>query len=320
MPVRTLDTRQFSEPALYVAFGAIALVAAAGIGSFFTSRTLLNTRASAAVNQTATLEPVTLEPGLGALRVDVKALLDRNEWAVFEIQALDADGNVVAAVVKGAWDESVSRRDADLQAGLDMQASQSRQLTLAIKVLEHGNVRTGQTPQTMADPVSFRIEVKSGVIDSRFLWGGFYIALLFAIAAWFLVRTSGKRVFVADIRDSDVGDRATLGGDKQLIRAEVEILADETSPKQLTAELYVEDSEGKQLHRASQSVPLKFIYEDGDLDRTIGKAVFYLSIAPRDRYHLYTEIHPDAPVDRTQLTVTEGIRTRGNVTVTFIDG
>jgi len=221
-------------------------------------------------------------------------------------------------MVKGAWSESVSRRDADLQAGLDMQTGQSRQLTLAIKVLEHGNVRTGQTEQTMTDPVSFRVNVKAGVIDSRFLWAGFYVALLLAIASWFLIRTSGKQVFAASIQDSDVGDRATLGGDGTLVRAVVDILADETSPKQLTAELYVEDRNGEQLHRESQSVPLTFIYDDGELDRTVGKAVFYLSISPRASYRLYTEIHPDAPVDRTQLVVTEGVRTRGKATVTFI--
>ncbi|WP_156915110.1 hypothetical protein [Rubidibacter lacunae] len=317
---RVQETYRFSEPSLYLAFGAIALIAVAGIGSFFTSRMELERRVRASGSEPAILGPVLVEPQtIGALRIDVRALLGRNEWAVFEIQALDATGKVVASAVKGAWSESISGRDPDLQAGLDLRSRQSRELTLVISVLERGDVRTGASPQSLQQPIDFAVRVRSGAIDGRFLWGGLFVSLFFAGATWFQTLTSGRRVIEAVNPDSDAAGRAILGGENIMLRVLAIVLSDETSPPTLKVRLRVSNSQGQTLYRDSQEIRLKFRHNDGEIDGAMGAALFFLTIAERNSYGVSVEVEPDGPIDRTHLVVTEGVRTRGKARVAFVE-
>ncbi|NJM95717.1 MAG: hypothetical protein HC792_06085, partial [Acaryochloridaceae cyanobacterium CSU_5_19] len=260
----------------------------------------------------------------GALRIDVSAKIPTNRWLTYEVQIRDQQNKLLVAALKNAWreagvwseeGETGTWQEDDLQAGLDLAASQSEPITISIEILEYATTAN----QALQEPVPFRIEVNQGIIDTRHLWpgliGGFILAVLTALFS----RSTGTTLINKEIADSDLGDRATLGGPKQLIKVMVEIESDETSPATLNCALLVRDGNGEVLHTAVQAVPLRFSKdEDGEITSVRGKAVYYFVLEKPGSYGFYAEVTPDQPVDSTRLIVKQGVRTTGAVEVIHI--
>jgi hypothetical protein len=120
-------------------------------------------------------------------------------------------------------------------------------------------------------------------------------------------------VLANTVNDSDIGDRGVLGGSDKLVKVSVDIQSDETSPRELTINLWVKDGEGEQLCHQTTPVQLRFIKdEDGEIQRAIGKHQYFFVFEKRGSYGFYIEVTPDQPVDRTKLFVREGVRTLTN--------
>jgi hypothetical protein len=323
--IQTQRTSRFIDPWPYLALGAALLVFIAlfSAGSF--QKTLLSTTVNASEEEPVQLEPLILRRKMiGALRVEVKALLPTNTWVTYEIQLLDRQGKPFASAIKQAWNESGtwyedgesgSWQEEDLLGGLDVRAKQNETVTIAIAVLEYGNA----SGQEVDQPVPFEVIVQNGAVDTRYLWAGLVGTSSLALVALFAAPLTGKKAIAKTIQDSDPSDRATVGGAGRLVRVNVDVASDETSPPQLQLRLWLNDPYGEQIYTRSVSLPLSFKKEEGKIKGATGCFQTFFILEPRSSYGFHVEVLPDAPVDSTTLTVRDGTRTLQSVEVVKID-
>lgn len=168
--------------------------------------------------QPARLQPFKVKPqAIGAVRVDVTARIPTNRYLAYEVQIRDQQDKILAAGLKNAWNESGIWREEgqtgtwqedDLDAGLDVSSAKAEPLTVVVEVLEYGTSRN----QTLTESVSFRIKVNQGIIDTRYLWPGFWGGLLMAGLTCLFSKSAGATLSDKSIGDSDLGDRVNAGG------------------------------------------------------------------------------------------------------------
>lgn len=327
--IKPSTTSRFAEPSFKISLIALALVILAALASGIFYQPLLNNKTvRVPPEDKVELQPITIKRSLiGALRIDVKATIPTNRWVVYEIQLYDEQGERLASAIKEAWreagtwregGESGSWEEEDLLGGLDVQLGEKKEeeITIAVSVLEYG--KTGGNVIT-DQPVSFRVDVKNGVIDTRYLWVGFFGAIAMTILTLLSVGTTGKVRIKETINDSDVGGREILGGENNLVRLTVKILSDETSPPSLSVNLWIKDGMGEQIYSEQIQVKLNFRREDGDIEDARGKLEQYFVFTRRGSYGFYVEVTPDKPVDKTTLIVKENAKTlSGDKQVTII--
>lgn len=326
--VQSSNTRSFVDHSVTISSLALFLIIIAGIGSLFLPQQLINKSINVRPEETVQLDPITIERRLmGALRIDVKALIPTNRWVVYEIRLYDDQNQLLASAIKEAWKESgVWREDgetgtwseSDLLGGLDVRLSEKQRenITIAVAVLEYGQTR-GQV--ITEQPVSFRIDVENGVIDGRYLWTGFFAVLVMLILNRLSVGTAGTVRIRKTVRDSDVGERAILGGENALIRVTVNIKSDEHSPQSLNVSLWLKDGTGEQIYSEQTPIKLNFRRDEGEIEDARGKLEQYFVLTRRGSYGFYVEVTPDQPVDQTTLIVTENAKTQsGNKPVKII--
>jgi hypothetical protein len=319
--VNQQETHRFVDPFIYLALGSVGLVLLAFVVSGFFKRTLVSTSVTVSPEDTLEIKDVRLEATLiGALRVDVKALLPTNQWVTYEIQLRDQETDqVIAAAIKQAWKESGTWyedgesgtwQEQDVKGGLDVQATQPEEITVALSVLEYGNT----AGQTLDLPVKFRVLVQNGVVDTRYLWIGFVGTVALATLSLISIPNTGRTVIRTTLDDSDPRDRAQVGGADTLVRVAVKVLSDETSPQKLDVHLRINNSYGEQVYADVTPVNLAKFGED----TRVGRLHRFFILDPRDSYGFQVEVLPDAPVDQTTLTVREGSRTLKSVKVVEI--
>ena len=323
--VDTQRTSRFIEPWAYVALGASALVFLALIASPFFKRTLVSKNILVSTGKPVKLKEFTLKPQpIGALRVDVSARISTNQWVTYEIQLLDKQGKLIASGVKQAWKESGrwyedgesgTWSEQDLQGGLDVRVKKEEKVTLAINVLGYGRGR-----QDINLPVPFNVKVENGAVDTRHLWPGFFGSLALGIMAYLSIPQIGKQAIAESLNDSDPSARGTVGGANKLVRVNVDVKSDETSPRELEVRLFINNSYGEQVYAASEAMQLTFKKEDGRIEGASGKFQKFFLFDVRDSYGFQVEVLPDSPVDRTTLKVKDGTRTRNPVDVVHIHG
>ena len=320
--INVKKTSRFIDPALYIALGATGLIILALIASAFFEKVLFSKTVQVSEEEVVKIEALKIEPQLiGALRIDAKATIPDNRWVTYEIQLLDKQGKLIASATKEGWRESgyedgESWNEDDLQAGLDVRANKNEEVTLAISVLEYAD----KIGREIAEPVNINVKVANGVVDTRHLFPGLFGTLALAVMTFLAVPYTGKNVISKTIDDSDPGDRATLGGADKLVRVKINMKSDETSPPTMKARLVVNDSYGEKLYEENISLNLKFHREDGKLEKVTGFAQKFFILEPQDSYGFHVEVIPDAPVDRTTLTVIDGNRTRTTVEAVHIGG
>lgn len=310
---------------VYLALGSVGMIILAGLSSIFFVKPLASKTLQAQEGKPARLQPIKVKPqAIGAVRVDVTARIPTNRYLAYEVQIRDQQDKVLAAGLKNAWKESGVWREEgqtgtwqedDLEAGLDISSAKPESLNVVVEVLEYGTSRN----QTLTESVSFRIKVNQGIIDTRYLWPGFWGGLLMAGLTCLFSKSAGATLSDKSIGDSDLGDRVNVGGPNKLIKVVVKTVADETSPPSLSCRLMVRDGNGDELFNASEVMPLKFKRdEDGDIDSTHGQATFFLVLEKPSSYGFYVEVTPDAPVDSTRLIIKQGAVTLGAVKVAHI--
>ncbi|MFP4693884.1 MAG: hypothetical protein ACLFM2_08490 [Halothece sp.] len=326
--IKSSTTSRFVEQSSKISVIALALMVIATIASVFFSQQLFNERVTVSPGERVELPPITLQRSLiGALRIDVKATIPTNRWVVYEIQLYDQQGERLATAIKEAWRESGIWREGgesgtweeeDLLGGLDVQLGEKEEeeLTIAVSVLEYGE--TGGN--TITDqPVSFRVNVKNGVIDTRYLWVGFFGAIAMTILTLISVGTTGKVRIKETINDSDVGGRGIIGGENNLVKLTVKILSDETSPSSLAVNLWIKDGMGEQVYSEQTNINVNYRRDDGEIEDARGKLEQYFVFTRRGSYGFYVEVTPDQPIDRTTLIVKENAKTlSGNHPVKII--
>jgi hypothetical protein len=274
---------------------------------------------------------------IGALRIDAKALIKNNSWLTYEIQLQDEQGKVVASALKPAWKESGTWREGgesgswseeDLWGGIDFRLSRrqkQRQLTPVIQVLEYTDTRGMVLSQGKVNGediyqnVSFQVKIIQGAIDTRYLWAGLIGTSLITILCFSSLNSTGKLVIKKAIRDSDLGDWAVFGEPNQLVKATVQVLADETSPRSVQIKLWVNDGYGEQCCHLIEPVKMNYRRnQDKEIVAARGKKDFYFLLPKRASYNVYLEIEPDQPVEKTWLSVKQGVKTLGNVEINQI--
>lgn len=308
-------TSRFINPGLYVAFGATGLVFLALIASVFFEKVLFSKNVAVSEEEVTKLEALKIEPQpIGALRIDAKAIIPDNRWVAYEIQLLDKQGKLIASAQKQAWresgtwyedGESGTWSEDDLEAGLDVRAKKGEQVTIAISVLGYGDT----SGLEFTEPVSFNVKVSNGVIDTRHLFPGLFGTLALAVMSAIAIPRSGKKVISKTINDSDPSERATLGGTSKLVRVKINMESDETSPQTMKARLVIKNSYGELIYSEHLYLNLTFHREDGKLEKVTGKAQKFFILEPQESYGFYVEVIPDAPVDKTTLTVLDGTST-----------
>lgn len=328
MPVtiRTLRSRQFIEPGPYICLLATGLVILAWLVSLYLPNTLLHKRYRVEEGEPVRLESIQLKRELiGALRIDVRAIIPDNHWVTYEIQILDGQGNLLASALKPAWKESGiwqeegergTWQEEDLMGGLDVRLTKKDEVvTLALAVLEY----TDTAGREIYAPVPFWVTVKNRAIDSRYLLAGLFGTTSLSILSFLASYTTGNQVINKWVQDSELGGRAILGGSKKLVKVTVNVTADETSPSHLQVNLGINDGYGEQIYARSGRLTLHFQKDDeGDIEQANGSLCQYFLLEKRDSYGFYIEVTPDAPVELTQLNVREGFRSLGQVEVVQI--
>jgi len=317
--IKSSNTSRFVEHSTKISSFALILVILAGLGSLFFPQQVTHERVNVLPEETVKLSPLTIQRrAIGALRIDVKAVIPTNHWVVYEIRLYDDQNQLLASGIKEAWKESgVWREDgetgtwseSDLLGGLDVRLGEKQQekITIAVTVLEYGETRGRVLSE---QPVSFQVDVENGVIDGRYLWTGFFGVLVMLILNGLSVGTIGKVRIKKTVNDSDVGERAFLGGEKCLIKVSVKVKSDETSPQSLMVNLWLKDGRGEQIYSEQTSVKLRFRRDDGEIEDARGTLEQYFIFTRRGSYGFYVEVTPDQPVDRTTLMVTENAKTQ----------
>ncbi|KYC38564.1 hypothetical protein WA1_35860 [Scytonema hofmannii PCC 7110] len=327
MPV-TVDTQRtgrFIHWWSYVALGASALVFLSLMTAPFFKQTLIHKDVQVKEEEPFKIKSLQLAPQLiGALRVDVNAIIPDNRWVTYEIQLLDKQGKVLASGIKEAWKESGywseegetgTWSEEDLTAGLDVRAKKNEEVTLALAVLGYGET----SGKELAEAVPFIMTVENGVIDTRPLWGGVFWSTFFSVMALFATRRIGKKAISAKINDSDPNGRETVGGANRLVRVNVNIQSDETSPPELEVYLSINDSYGEQVYAGSFPVKLSFTKEKGKITKVTGKLEKFFILEQRASYGFHVEVLPDEPIYRTSLFVRDSVRTLQPVEVIRIN-
>lgn len=325
--VQTIKTGRFRDWSRLLAWGAFGTVTMGIIISPFLQNKLIDQRFSVSEDEPAQSDLIQYKPGLiGALRVDAKAKLPANRWVTYEIQILDEQGAVLTSGLKQAWREAGTWREggesgtwdeSDANAGfaLKTKENQSQPIRVAIQVLEAGQSSGGD----WAGPIDFTLKVHDGSIDIRYLWMGFFGTLVMAVLTGISARQTGKKVIDKTIEDSDIGDRAMLGGAKTLIQVQALITSDETTPRSLNVDLVIRNADGVAIHQKRTPVSVKLVYDDGELDRGMSEFREYFMLSPRDSYGFFVEVTPDRSVDRTRLIVKEKVQTLKAVEVTMFN-
>ena len=320
---KTYYTYRFLERWPYIGLASSMLALLALIIAPLFARTLLNETAMANVGEPVTVAEFTLKPQMiGALRVDVIAFIQTNQWVTYEIQLLDRQGKLMASAIKEAWKESGTWREGgesgtwseqDLQGGLDVRVKEEEKVTLILNVLGYG---TGKTD--IDSSVPFQVKVKNGAVDTRHLWSGFWGSLALGLMALMAVPQIGKKAMTKKINDSDPTVRGTVGGVDKLVRVNVDVESDETSPGQLQVQLFINNSYGEQIYATSETMKLNFKSEDGKIEAASGSIQKFFLLDVQDCYGFHVKVFPDAPIDRTTLKVRDGVRTRTGVDVIHI--
>lgn len=311
-------TSRFVERTPYFSLLSVLLVLLAFFVSVFFPEVLEQERVQVRPEETVKLDPVRIERDpIGALRIDVKAILPRNTWVTYQIELFDKQGDRLANAVKEVWRESGIWREggekgtwseSDLLGGLDVRLGKEKQedITIAISVSEHGT----KSGNLLQDPVSFQVEVEKGVIDSRYLIAGLFGTIGFSILSFIALTNTGKKVIKKSIGDSDVGDRAILGGRDRLVKLIVLVEADETSPRRMNVELWIKDGNGEQIYSETLTATMNYKKDDnGEIQKATDRVSKLFVFEQRGSYGFYVEVVPDEPVDRTTLTVREGVKT-----------
>lgn len=312
---KTQRTGHFIDIFLYIPWVVTGVMFLALILSGVVERTLVSTSLFVDPKVPAQLNPIQLkkEP-IGALRIDVNAGLPSNQWVTYEIQVKDQQGKVIASGLKQAWAESGSWAEEgesgswaedDLMAGLDIRASQSEPITIAINVLDYTDTAGNELNQ----PIRFGITVKNGVVDDRFLWAGLFGTAFIAVLTLFSVASTGKVVINKSNRDSDVVARTVTGGAEQLVRVLVKVQSDEHSPSTFNIRLTVHDANGEQSYSKVHSVNVNHSKDDGVVKSGRSSLTTFFVLEPRTSYGFHVEVTPDVSVDRTRIIVRENART-----------
>ncbi|MBD2103633.1 hypothetical protein [Leptolyngbya sp. FACHB-261] len=323
--VQTQRTGRFIDlwPHIALVVTVLVLLALLISGSF--AKTLVSTQVQVSEGEPARLQPLVLQRAtLGALRIEVKAVLPSNQWVTYEIQLQDSQGKVLASGLKQAWSESGtwqeegesgSWQEDDLWGGLDVRSAQSETVSIVVDVLEYGDT----AGQELDQPVPFEITVRNGVVDGRYLWAGLLGSGSLAALAYLSVLGSGKGVIAKTMPFSDIGERAVVGGPNNLVKVVVAIAADDTAPQRLQVALVVSNRNGDPVHQQTDWVRLRFHRNDkGTVEKATAQFETLLMLEPRSSYRFAVEVTPDASVDSTCLRVSEGARTLRNVEVSQV--
>jgi preprotein translocase subunit Sec61beta len=177
MQPRTYNRRTNPDIFRYITLAITALVLLAYLFAP-SGRTLISGDIQVSPQQTTQIQPIELKRQLiGALSIDVTAQIPSNQWLTYEIQLTDNQGKILASGLKQAWyetgtwyeeGESGSWQENDLQAGLDVRAQQPEPVTIGLAVLDY----TDTSGKDINQPVSFNLNVRNGVVDTRYLWPG----------------------------------------------------------------------------------------------------------------------------------------------------
>ena len=309
---------------LYTGVGASLLLFLILIISGFFQKTLISRQITASEGVPVKLEPLKLEPtAIGALRINAEALIQSEQWVAFEIQLLDKQGKVITAGIKEAWSESGtwyeegesgSWSEEDVLGSLDIRTKQLEDVTIAINVLGYGTSSGADLNQA----VPFKVTVENGVIDGGHLfWGGIWSLILGFLPLYFR-RMIGKAVIFEKLQDSDPTGRGTLGGTNKLLRVHVDVESDETSPRTLEVQLFINDAYGEQIYAESFLLGVNFQNSNGKFEKATCTLEKFFILENRASYGFHVEVIPDEPVERTTLYVREGARTLKPVEIVHI--
>jgi len=292
------------------------------------SKTLVSTQIQVEPEDSVTLDPIELKSQtIGALRVDVRAYVPSNQWVTYEIQLRDQQGEIIASGLKQAWAESGtwseegetgSWYEDDVNGGLDVRATETEPVTIAVEVLEYSDTSGIE----LTGPVTFAVDVKQGVIDSRYLWAGFVGTAILALISFFAVPT-GKEVIKQVTRhrseEVEASGRAMLGGKNRLVKAAVRIETDHNCPPTLHVELTVCDGNGTEIHRQSESIAMvKHKNDKGQVLSGSGNLQSFFILDPKDSYKFQIQTNSKRVVRKTDLRVFDGGKTVWPVQVTHL--
>lgn len=323
--VSTAKTRNFVDFWAYIPSLLSLGLLFSSIYGLAISETLIDRRVELTAEEAIAVGEIEVNPSkIGALRVDLKSTFNGssapNDWIVYEIQLIDAQGKIVASAIDEDWKESGIWREggesgtwqeSDLRGGIDLRSPQAENLNVVIQLLERM-----ESPQ-QDNPVFFEVKVQNKVIDRRALAWGFVCSGILAVCAVSATAASGQKVVEKRIEDSDPQGRVELGGKDNLIRIEVKTKLDETTPRTANFRLVINNPYGEKIYDRHHHVPLTLVEANGNKSGS-GKLKLFLVLEPYGSYGFKVNVEPDNPVDWTYLEIRQGCRTLQETEVTTI--
>ncbi len=320
--VSKINTSRFIDRWAYVPIAIAPFLLFLSIFGSALGKTIIKEKVKVSAEKPASVGTIELKPrDLGALRIDAKAFFPDNHWVVYEIQLVDAEGEIVASAIDEAWRESGRWREggesgswseSELAAGLDLRSKQAEKLTVVIEVLESGT-SSGQPANLM---VNFDLKVKKGAIKRSHLLSGFFFTGILGILSLIATGISGQQAIFKKINDSDPRERATVGGENNLVKVSINSVLDETTPRQAKIDLYINNVYGERIYQESRTVPVRISKdEDGEITKAQAKSESLFVLKKRDSYGFAVKVEPDNPVEWTSLTVRDGSKTLSNIEV-----
>ena len=315
--VQPQHTIHLTRAGLWGCLLPVALVALAGLIVLIFQQPLFLKYLLVKKDKLEVIGPIPLKQQLfGSLRLDVAATIPNNRWLTYQVRLRDPQNNLIDSTVKHTWNESTflykegtagSWETQELQRGLDI--PQARQHLQAVKIEIAVLSYTNASGQEINETVPFQVAATNWVADWRYLLMGAVGVAGLSLASFTSFGNGGKRVIYESIGDSDVGGRGLVGGPNSLVQVMVGVISDETSPKGLNVHLWIKDENGLPVYQDVVPMWLRFKTDDeGEIEEARGKIEGYFLLERRGSYGFYVEVMPDAPVDRTWLSVRDGIQ------------
>lgn len=320
--VSPINTSRFIDRWAYVPLAIASLLLFLSIFGSALGKTLINKKVKVSAEEPVKVGTIDLSPkDLGALRIDAKAFFPDNHWIVYEIRLIDVNGEVVASAIDEAWresgrwregSESGSWSESELLSGLDIRTKQAEKLTVIIEVLESGTA-SGQPANLV---VNLDLKIKKGAIKSSHLLGGLFFTGVLGVLSLIATGISGQKAIFKKINDSDPNERATVGGEDNLVKVSIKSVLDETTPRQAKIDLYINNVYGERIYKESRTVPVAISKnEDGEITKAQAKLESLFVLKERSSYGFTVRVEPDNPVEWTSLTVLDGSKTLRSVEV-----
>lgn len=272
---------------------------------------------------------------VGGLRVDARADLPTNRWAVFQVRVLDGSNVALLELTKEAWRDSGIWREggesgrweeSDSGFDWDLRVRTPEEVTIEVALLETGvsdDPEVGLSNETIAlgvHPITvpIQLDIRANVLDLRFIGVGLLVSLSLSLMAFYLAGHGGRPVIVEVNDSSEVRGRAVMGGAGHLTTVVVAGQVDFRGRETVEIRVVVRDEAGVDIYDETHR---RMVHQ---LPHESAQRRFNLHLGfelPRSTsWGVFVTAKPGEPVEHLKLVVRDAATSRGAIQLEPIKG